>query len=96
VVLHRPSKAPLRKRGGSLGLSKTAGFAGHVVEFDGREHKGAFRAMHLRGLESTKNPAGIGVANGENKHSLNGVGHPNAGQRAPPVEDVVVVFERPQ
>ncbi|HYN61066.1 MAG TPA: hypothetical protein VET87_16220, partial [Rubrivivax sp.] len=66
-------------------LPKTSGFAGYAVGFDGREHEGACRALHLRGLESTENPAGIGVANGENKHSLNGVGHPNGGQRAPPV-----------
>jgi hypothetical protein len=33
VVLHRPSKALLRERGGSLGLPKTTGFAGHVTYF---------------------------------------------------------------
>jgi hypothetical protein len=86
VDLHRPSKASLRECNRFLGLPKASGFAGCAVGLDGQEHKGAYRALHLRGLESTENPAGIGVANGENKHSLNGVGHPNAGQRAPPVE----------
>ncbi|HYN60801.1 MAG TPA: hypothetical protein VET87_14785 [Rubrivivax sp.] len=72
VVHRRHSKASLRERSGFLGLPNASGFAADAVAFDGREHKGACRALHLRGLESTENPAGIGVANGENKHSLNG------------------------
>jgi len=57
VVLHCPSKAPLRQCGGFPCLPKTTVIAGHAMECDGREYKGACRALHLRGLESTKTRA---------------------------------------
>jgi hypothetical protein len=66
VVHHRRSKASLRDGACVLPVTQITGFAGHAVEFDCRERKGAGRALHLCGIESTENPAGIGVANGEN------------------------------